>query len=200
MISWHIYVYFHNFITASIQCFTNKKTEKTVDTLFFFLLNNIFTPSTLSKNLIKIKSNFAFLNETLNFLGKFWRKNPHQSLGSKPVLGSLLVISLGHVGEHQMSSLVDVMNDLSKIGFEVSSSQIFKISQSSWRNVSLPLEVTLASINHISDGLVILTKLKESLWKLQLVSRNGTSSSRQSEFFLTSSEQFSLARSAASLM
>merc|ERR1712107_9707 len=112
MISWHIYVYFHNFITASIQCFTNKQTEKTVDTLFFFLLNNIFTPSTLSKNLIKIKSNFAFLNETLNFFGKFWRKNPHQSLGSKPVLGSLLVISLGHVREHQMSSLVDVMNDL----------------------------------------------------------------------------------------
>merc|ERR1719474_2569089 len=52
---------------------------------------------------------------------------------------------------------------------------------SSWRNVSLPLQVTLASVDEVPDELVLVTISYECLGKLELVSRNSTSSSREGQ-------------------
>merc|ERR1719186_289292 len=108
-------------------------------------------PSTFTKNFIQIHGHLTLFNESLNFGLLSSRQDSHQSLGSKPVLGSLLVISLRHITKHNMSSLIDVMDDLSKVTLEILSSKTFKVSKSCWGNVSLPLQVTLALINHGSD-------------------------------------------------
>ena len=51
----------------------------------------------------------------------------------------LLVVTLRHLTEHQMSGLVDVMDDLAKVGLEVSSGKALKVGKSCWRNISFPL-------------------------------------------------------------
>ena len=59
----------------------------------------------------------------------------------------LLVVTLRHLTEHQMSGLVDVMDDLAKITLEVFGSKTLKVSKSCRRDVSLPLQVSLSSVN-----------------------------------------------------
>ena len=76
-------------------------------------------PGALTQDLIEVQSDLTLLNQTLHFLLVTLREDPHQGLGGKPVLGSLLVVTLGHVIEHKMSCLVNVMNDLAKIALEV---------------------------------------------------------------------------------
>merc|ERR1712179_1614 len=83
-----------------------------------------------------------------------------------------------------MSSLVDVMDDFAKVGLKVSGGQAFKVGKSCRRDVSFPLEVALASLNHVSDSLVFLTEGSKGLGELKLVSRNSTPSSRQSQVLL----------------
>merc|ERR1712018_241730 len=104
-------------------------------------------PGALTQDLIEVQGDLTLLNQTLHLLLVILRQDPHQGLGGKPVLGSLLVITLGHVIEHQVSSLVDVMDNLAKVALEVLGSQSLKIGERCWRDVSLPLEVTLASVN-----------------------------------------------------
>ena len=99
----------------------NRKSFKTLNLFVIFsqnLLDLIFTPSASTKNLIQIQCNFTLLNQTLNFFTKICWKNPHQSLGSEPVLGPLLVVALGHVREHDMGGLVEVVDDLSEVSPE----------------------------------------------------------------------------------
>merc|ERR1711992_435170 len=76
------------------------------------------------------------------------------------------------------------MDDLAKVGLEVRLGKVLQVGESSGGNVSLPLEVTLACLNHISDSFVLLTKLSKGFGQLELVSRNGTSATRQSELLL----------------
>ena len=100
----------------------------------------ILAPGTLTEDLIEVQGDFTLLNQTFDFLGKFWWQNPHQSLGGEPVLGSLLVVSLRHVTEHNVSRLVDVVNDLAKVFVEVGVGQVDKVVQSVLGNIPLPLE------------------------------------------------------------
>ena len=144
----------------------------------------ILAPGTLTEDLIEVQGDFTLLNQTFDFLGKFWWQNPHQSLGGEPVLGSLLVVSLRHVTEHNVSSLVDVVDDLAKVGFEVGGGQVLQVRQSCGGNISLPLKITLACFNHISDAAVLLTEGSEGLGELQFIAGNGTASSRESEVLL----------------
>merc|ERR1719213_702239 len=73
------------------------------------------------------------------------------SLGGEPVLGSLLVVTLGHVSEHGVGGLVDVMDDLAKIGLEVGLGKVLKVCQGGSGDVSLPLELAFTLFHHVSE-------------------------------------------------
>ena len=70
----------------------------------------------LTENFIQVKCDQLFSNLCLHFCLQVSRKDPHDGLGGKPVLGTLLVVSLWHVFKHNMASLVNVVDDLSGVG------------------------------------------------------------------------------------
>ena len=103
------------------------------------------TPGTLSQNLVQVQSHGLSCNKAFYFSFQFVGQNSHQSLGGEPVLGTLLVITLGHVFEHIVAGQIDIVNDLAQVGFEVSGSQVVQVVQSFLGNFSLPLEFALAN-------------------------------------------------------
>merc|ERR1712038_2011018 len=76
------------------------------------------------------------------------------------------------------------MDDLAKVGLEVSLGEVLQVGERCGGNVPLPLEVALSCFNHISDSFILLTKLSKGLGELELISRNGTSATRQGELLL----------------
>merc|ERR1719322_2065628 len=138
------------------------------------------SPSALTKDVIKVKGDGLFFDKSLNFSFKISRQDPHECLGSKSVLGSLLVISLWHVTEHGVSSLVDVMDDFAKVGLEVSGGKILKVGQSCSWDISLPLQSSLAFLNHLSELGVFLHVLNKGLCNLQLISKDSSFASAKS--------------------
>jgi len=131
------------------------------------------SPGTLTKDVVQVQGDGLFLNQGFNFSFKISRQDSHQGLGGKPVLGSLLVITLGHVIEHQVSGLVDVMDNLAKIALEVLGSQSLKIRERRRRDVSLPLEVTLASLNVFPHPGVLIHEGLEGSGNLEVLGGNG---------------------------
>merc|ERR1719195_907643 len=125
------------------------------------------------KDVIKVKSDGLFLNKSLNLSLQISRQDSHEGLGGKPVLGSLLVVSLGHVTEHGVGGLVDVVDDLSKVGLEVSLGEVLKVGQGGSGDVSLPLQSALAFLHHVSEVVLLLHVLDKGLGDLQLVSGEG---------------------------
>ena len=121
-----------------------------------FLSFESLSPGALTKDVIKVKSDRLLLNQSFNFSFKISRQDSHKSLGSKSVLGSLLVVSLWHVTEHGVGSLVDVMDDLSKVSLEVLGGKTLKISKSSSRNVSFPLKFTKSKWKDHHSPVVVL--------------------------------------------
>merc|ERR1712003_317755 len=115
----------------------------------------------------------VLLNKSLDLSLKISRQDSHQGLGGKPVLGSLLVVTLGHVSKHGVGSLVDVVDDLAKVGLEVCGGEVLKVGQGSSGDVSLPLKSALAFLHHSPEVLVLLHVLDERLGDLQLVSGGG---------------------------
>ena len=97
--------------------------------LFLCLLR--LDPGAGAKDLIEVQGHVPLLNQALDLLPVGLGKDPHQGLGGEPVLGSLLVVTLGHVREHLVGGLVDVMDDLTEVGLEVSLGQVFQVSQGS---------------------------------------------------------------------
>ena len=85
------------------------------------------TPGALTQDVVKVQSDGLLLNQGFNFSFKISRQDSHQGLGGKPILGPLLVVSLRHIGEHGVGSLVDVVDDLAEVGLEVSGGQRLKI-------------------------------------------------------------------------
>merc|ERR1719411_2246035 len=123
------------------------------------------------------------LNQSFDFSFKISRQDSHEGLGGEPVLGSLLVVSLGHVGEHGVGGLVDVVDDLAKVGLEVGGGERLEVGEGSSWDISLPLEPALALINHGSQGGVLLHELDEGLADLQLVPGDGSLAAGQSVLF-----------------
>merc|ERR1719228_759568 len=138
-------------------------------------------PGALAQNFIEVKSDGLLLNQALHLGLLLGRQNPHQSLGGKPVLGTLLMVALGHIGEHDVGGLVDVMDDLAKVALEVSRGKLLKVGQGGRRNVTLPLQVALASVNESSQVGVLLHEGGKGLGKLQLVARDGGLATRQGQ-------------------
>ena len=77
------------------------------------------TPGALTQDVVEVQGDGLFLNQSFNFSFKISRQDSHQGLGGEPVLGSLLVVALGHVGKHGVGGLVDVVDDLSEVTVEV---------------------------------------------------------------------------------
>merc|ERR1712089_25671 len=106
------------------------------------MMHDSLSPRALTEDLVQIKGNSSLLDEYLHLSLESSRKDPHQSLGCKPILGPLLVISLGHVREHSVSSLIDIMDDLAKVGLEVCGCKRLQVGESCSRNISLQLGVS----------------------------------------------------------
>merc|ERR1711990_603582 len=148
--------------------------------LHLFMLTFLLTPGALTQDVVEVQGDRLFVNETLHLSFKISRQDSHEGLGGEPVLGSLLVVSLRHVGEHGVGGLVDVVDDLAQVGLEVSGGQRLQVGESGSWDVSLPLEPALAFINHANQSGVLLHELDEGLVDLQLVSGDGGLSSRES--------------------
>merc|ERR1719360_391433 len=129
-----------------------------------------FNPGADSENLIEIQRDLLLLNEPLDLSLGGRRQNPHQGLGSESVLGSLLVVTLGHVSEHEVGGLVNVVDDLSEVGLEVGVSQSLEIGQSCRGDVSLPLEVALASINKLMKTSNLCNEVHKGSLNLKILS------------------------------
>merc|ERR1719370_2006991 len=106
-------------------------------------------------------------------------KDPHQGLGGEPVLGTLLVVALGHVREHLVGGLVDVVDDLSKVGFEVAVGEGLEIGKGGGGDVTLPLQVALALVDQAPQLGLSLHEGHEGLAELQLVAGDGGLASGQ---------------------
>jgi len=142
-------------------------------------------PGALAQDVVQVQGDVTLLNQTLNLLLVGIGQDPHQGLGGEPVLGTLLVVTLGHVGEHLVGGLVDVVDDLAKVGLEVSLGEILQVGESCRGNVPFPLEVALAFIDHGLQVGVISGELGEGLGELELVARDGAASSGQSQVLLS---------------
>merc|ERR1719228_2034972 len=138
-------------------------------------------PGALAQNLIEVESDGFLLNQALHLGLLLGGQNPHQSLGGKPVLGTLLVVALGHIGEHDVGGLVDVMDDLAQVALEVSRGELLKVGQGGRRNVTLPLQVALASVNESSQVGVLLHEGSEGPGELELVAGDRCLATRQSQ-------------------
>merc|ERR1719273_595844 len=138
----------------------------------FWLLLRL-TPGALAKDLVQVKGDCLLLDQTLHLSLLVCRQNPHQGLRCKPVLGTLLVVALRHVCEHNMSCLVDVVDDLSKVGLEVTLGQVLEVAEGRGRDVPLPLEVPLASLAQVDQVLVVLHEGSKLASQLQLVGGDG---------------------------
>merc|ERR1712165_24327 len=106
-----------------------------------------FNPGADAQDLVKVEGHLTLLNQSLHLPSLSVREDSHQSLGGEPVLGSLLVVSLGHVREHLVGGLVDVMDDLA----EVALGEVLQVGQGGRGDVSPPLEVSLPSVYHGSQ-------------------------------------------------
>ena len=132
-----------------------------------------FNPGADSQDLIEIQRDLLLLNESLDLSLGGRRQNPHQGLGSEPVLSSLLVVTLGHVSEHEVGGLVNVVDDLSEVGLEVRVSQALEIGQSCWGDVSLPLKVALTSVNKLMQTSNLGNKVHEGSLNLKILGGDG---------------------------
>ena len=119
--------------------------------LLLFMLTILLTPGALTQDVVEVQGDGLFLNQSFNFSFKISRQDSHEGLGGEPVLGSLLVVSLRHVGEHGVGGLVDVVDDLAQVGLEVSGGQRLQVGESGSWDVSLPLEFTLALHHHVPE-------------------------------------------------
>merc|ERR1719250_223271 len=150
------------------------------------------SPGTLAKDLIKIHGHGVGSNKTLDLCLLSRGQDPHDGLGCKPVLGSLLVVTLWHITKHDMSSLVDIMDNLAKVALEILGSKTLKVSKSCWRNVSLPLQVSFSSINKGSKGSIFSHEIRKGPSNLQISCRDRTFSTGRKSYssFLVSLNSF----------
>merc|ERR1719427_1094239 len=133
---------------------------------WIYLNNLILSPSALAQNLIQIQSYGFLLNQGLHFCFQIIREKSHQSFRGKAILGSFLMIALRHVIEHLPCSLVNVMDNLAKVSFEVIRSKTCQICKSFCRDLPLPVEVSFSLFNDVPQSFVFLHKLYKGLRKL----------------------------------
>jgi len=134
------------------------------------------TPGTLSQNLVQVQSHGLSCNKAFYFSFQFVGQNSHQSLGGEPVLGALLVITLGHVFEQIVAGQIDVVNDLAQVTLEIGIGQSNQVIQSVLGNVSLPLKSALTLITELSQvfGTILdVHPSNEGVLELQALSRSG---------------------------
>ena len=94
------------------------------------------------------------------------------------------MVTLGHVSKHGVGGLVDVVDDLAKVGLEVGGGKVLKVGQGGGGDVSLPLEPALALLHHGPEVLVLLHVLDEALGDLELVPGGGGLAAGQPELGL----------------
>jgi len=141
------------------------------------------SPSTLAKNLVEVKGHGLLVDEAFDLGLEGFGQDPHEGLGSEPVLGPLLVVALGHVLEEVMAGQVDVVDDLAQVLLEVGVGQVLEVVQSVLGNVTLPLQFTFAFFTDGSEVFVLVHPYDEALDQFEVFGRGGNFASGQSESF-----------------
>merc|ERR1719414_1794236 len=82
------------------------------------------SPGALSQDFVQVQSHGLLVDQVFYLGFQFVREDPHQGLRSKPILGTLLVVTLRHVLEKVVSGQVDIVNDFAQVLFEVGVGQV----------------------------------------------------------------------------
>ena len=142
------------------------------------------SPGALSQDLVEVQSHGLLVDQVFYLGFQFVGEDPHEGLGSEPVLGPLLVVTLWHVLEQIVSGQVDIVNDFAQVLFEVGVGQVLEVVQSVLGNVSLPLKLALAFLADLSQAGVLLHPGHESLGQLQALGGGGDLASGEGESLL----------------
>ena len=148
-----------------MKCFTILKRN-----LKRFAFRCLFAPRALTQDLVEVQSDVLLVDQSLDLALQRVRQDPHQSLGSEPILGALFVVSLGHVSEHIVAGQVDIMDDFAQVGLEVSVSQVLQIIQVSFGNFTLPLQFAFAFFADCAQLLVGVHISTEGVFALEVLS------------------------------
>merc|ERR1719220_2188540 len=127
----------------------------------------------MTQDVVEVQGDRLLLDKPLHLAQQLLWQQPHQGLGGESVLGALFVISLGHVSEHEVGGLVDVVDDRSQVALEVLLGQLLEVGQGRRWDVPLPLQVALALLDEGAQSTVLLHELHEGLANLQLVRGDG---------------------------
>ena len=142
------------------------------------------SPGALSQDLVEVQSHGLLVDQVFYLGFQFVGEDPHEGLGSEPVLGPLLVVTLRHVLEQIVSGQVDIVNDFAQVLFEVGVGQVLEVVQSVLGNVSLPLKLALALLADLPQAGVLLHPGHESLGQLQALGGGGDLASGEGESLL----------------
>merc|ERR1719342_112803 len=132
-----------------------------------------FCRCSLAQDFIQVHGHLVVSDSLLHFGFLVGGQNPHDSLGGKSVLGTLLVVSLWHIAEHDVGSLVDIVDDLAEVGLEVLGNKILEVGKVLCGDLSLPCEVSFAGIDQGSEAGILLHKLNEGLGNLEVCGGDG---------------------------
>merc|ERR1719414_926799 len=112
-------------------------------------LGLLLSPSALAQDVVEVQGDRLLLDQPLHLAQQLLWQQPHQGLGGESVLGALFVLSLGHVSEHEVGGLVDVVDDRSQVALEVLLGQLLEVGQGRRWDVPLPLQVALALLMRV---------------------------------------------------
>merc|ERR1719278_1428195 len=97
-------------------------------------------------------------------VGKVLGQDLNHGLRSKLVHGVVLVVSPGQVAEHVPGQLVDPLDHLGHVGLEVGAGEhVLQLRELLVRDLSLPLELAAALLNHGAQTRVVVHVLLEGL-------------------------------------
>jgi len=161
-----------------------ENTKITIFSLKRFAFRCLLAPRALSQDFVEVQSDGLLVDQALNLALQGVGQDPHQSLGSEPVLGPLFVVSLRHISEHVVTGQVNIVDDLAQVGLEVGVGQVLQIVQVGLGNFTLPLQFAFAFFADGTEFLVGVHVGGEGLLDLEALGGSGDLATGESEVLL----------------
>merc|ERR1719239_868988 len=132
----------------------------------------VLVPSAVSNNVVQIKGHPLLGDQHVHFCLLLGWQQFEQSFGGKTIGGSLLVRACRQVKEQVVSDVEDVLDDAGKVLVEVLVRHVHENFPGRVRDVSFPLQISFAVLNHISKMVLLLHELVEGPPNLKFFSRD----------------------------